>query len=283
MSQSDINCAEPLSPAAKPIKRPAFQFYPSDWLSDTALRMCSEGARGIWMDMICYMHEGVPYGHLKVNHKVILPQTLARMVGCDLQSLEGYLSELVSAGVVQTDADGCMFSKRMVKDEAVRNARASGGKSGGNPNLIGSKVNLEDNLADNLNAGSKDNQKPTPSSSSSSSENITDTNVSVVDAKASPPCPHLEIIAAYNRILPELQAVIPERWAGARADALKSRWRESPKHQRIEFWERFFTELRRWPFYMGENDRAWKADLGWIVKRTNFDKLIEKFTSKRAA
>ena len=110
----------------------------------------------------------------------------------------------------------------------------------------------------------------------------TDTCVSVIGAKASPPCPHLEIIAAYNRILPELQAVIPERWAGARADALKSRWRESPKHQRVEFWERFFSELRRWPFYMGENDRAWKADLGWIVKRTNFDKLIEKFTSKRA-
>lgn len=109
-----------------------------------------------------------------------------------------------------------------------------------------------------------------------------DSKESVVSAKAFTPCPHLEIIAAYNRILPELQAVIPERWAGARADALKSRWRESPKHQRIEFWERFFTELRRWPFYMGENDRQWKADLGWIVKRTNFDKLIEKFTSKRA-
>lgn len=111
----------------------------------------------------------------------------------------------------------------------------------------------------------------------------TDTNVSVVEAKASPSCPHLEIIAAYNRILPELQHVIPDRWSGARADALKSRWRESSKHQSLQFWERFFSELRRWPFYMGENDRQWKADLGWIVKRANFDKLIEKFTSARKA
>lgn len=77
--------------------------------------------------------------------------------------------------------------------------------------------------------------------------------------------------------------MIPERWDGARADALRSRWRESPKHQRLEFWERFFNELRNHRFYMGENDRAWKADLGWIVKRSNFDKLIEKFTSRREA
>jgi uncharacterized protein YdaU (DUF1376 family) len=109
----------------------------------------------------------------------------------------------------------------------------------------------------------------------------TGTNVPVVGAKAPTHCPHLEIIEMYNRILPELQHVIPDRWSGARADALKSRWRESAKHQRLEFWERFFSELRNWPFYMGENDRAWKADLGWIVKRANFDKLIEKFTTKK--
>ena len=63
------------------MKRPSFQFYPSDWLRDTALRSCSTGARGLWMDMICFMHEGKPYGHLKVGDKVILPDNLARMVG----------------------------------------------------------------------------------------------------------------------------------------------------------------------------------------------------------
>ena len=76
------------------MKRPSFQFYPSDWLRDTALRTCSIGARGLWMDMICYMHEGTPYGYLKVNNKVILPTNLARMVGLTLQEVEGYLEEL---------------------------------------------------------------------------------------------------------------------------------------------------------------------------------------------
>lgn len=118
-------------------KRPSFQFYPADWLRDTALRTCSEGARGVWMDMLCYMHEGYPYGHLKVNCKVILSPTLARMVGCAEPVLEGYLAELRSAGVVQVDRDGCYYSKRMVRDEIVREARAAGGSRGGNPNLMG--------------------------------------------------------------------------------------------------------------------------------------------------
>jgi hypothetical protein len=151
------------------MKRPSFQFYPSDWLRDTALRSCSIGARGLWIDLICYMHEGTPYGHLKVNDKVILPANLARMVGETLEVVEGWLSELVDAGVFQHDDDGSIFSKRMVRDEELRNKRASGGVLGGNPNLInkdkvGGKVNHK--------VANKVKQNATPSSSSSSSSSI---------------------------------------------------------------------------------------------------------------
>ena len=73
------------------MKRPSFQFYPADWLRDTALRSCSTGARGLWIDMICFMHEGNPYGYLKVGDKVIHPSNLARMVGEPLEVVEGSL------------------------------------------------------------------------------------------------------------------------------------------------------------------------------------------------
>jgi hypothetical protein len=135
------------------MKRPSFQFYPSDWLRDTALRSCSTGARGLWIDMICFMHEGSPYGHLKVANKVILPSNLARMVGETLDTVEGWLHELQEAGVYDTD-NGAIYSRRMIRDEELRQKRAEGGKLGGNPNL---KVNHEVK------------QKPTPSSSSPSS------------------------------------------------------------------------------------------------------------------
>lgn len=118
------------------MKRPSFQFYPGDWLRSTDLRSCSIGARGLWMDMICLMHEGNPYGHLKVNQKVILAENLSRMVGETFADVDGWLAELRSAGVLSITEDGCMFSRRMVKDENTRNNRAAGGKSGGNPALL---------------------------------------------------------------------------------------------------------------------------------------------------
>lgn len=144
------------------MKRPSFQFYPSDWLRDTALRSCSPSARGLWIDMICFMHEGNPYGHLKVGNKVILPANLASMVGATLLEVEGWLSELHQAGVYEIADTGEIYSKRMVRDESLRNKRAEGGKLGGNPNL---KVNLK--VIPMVEKEVK--QKPTPSSSSSSS------------------------------------------------------------------------------------------------------------------
>jgi len=139
------------------MKRPSFQFYPSDWLRDPALRACTTGARGMWMDMLCYMHEGQPYGYLKVGGKVILIDNLARMVGATLHDAQGWLDELIQFGVCSIDEDGAIFSRRMIRDEEIREKRAAGGFKGGNPTLkkATDKVNLDPNL------------KPTPSSSSS--------------------------------------------------------------------------------------------------------------------
>lgn len=144
------------------VKRPSFQFYPGDWMRDLALRSCSVKARGLWIDMLCLMHEGQPYGHLKVGSKVILPDNLAFMVGLEIEELNTCLSELKNAEVFSEKEGGCMYSRRMVRDEKIRKSRAAGGFKGGNPSLkkdnhkIESKVNLPTNL------------KPTPSSSSSS-------------------------------------------------------------------------------------------------------------------
>jgi len=149
------------------MKRPSFQFYPSDWLRDTALRSCSIGARGLWIDMICFMHEGSPYGYLKVGNKVILPENLSRMTGITLQEVQGYLKELQEANVYDIDIDGAIFSRRMIRDENVRKLRAEGGKLGGNPNLMVGKKDI-------LKVKDKVIQNSTPSSSSasSSSKNI---------------------------------------------------------------------------------------------------------------
>lgn len=125
------------------MKCPAFQFYPGDWLRSTDLRSCSVGARGLWADMLCLMHEGNPYGYLKVGDKVIHKDTLARMVGATVDDVAGWLDELGRAKVYSIDG-GCIFSRRMVRDESIRIKRAAGGNLGGNPAL------RKDNLTPNL-------------------------------------------------------------------------------------------------------------------------------------
>lgn len=148
------------------MKRPSFQFYPGDWLNDASLRMVSVGARGLWIEMMCIMHQGSSYGYLKVNSKVILPSNLARMTGATSHEVEGYLEELESSGVFSRDDDGCIFSRRMIRDEKVREARAAGGSKGGNPALMG-KTKDDTKVGDKVNLPT--NLKPTPSSSSSAS------------------------------------------------------------------------------------------------------------------
>jgi hypothetical protein len=113
------------------VRRPAFQFYPADWRKDSALQSCSGAARGLWIELICLMHECDPYGHLEINGKPPTDAQVARMVGFSVAEYRKALAELESAGVFSRLDGGAIFCRRMVADERIRNARAEGGKSGG--------------------------------------------------------------------------------------------------------------------------------------------------------
>lgn len=143
------------------MKRPAFQFYPADWRKDSALQSCSVAARGLWIELMCIMHECEPYGVLAINGRPMQPAQIARLVGEGEKVVRGLLEELEAAAVFSRDESGAVFSRRMLKDERIRSIRASAGRLGGNPNLLNQK--------DNQAPKQKAKQKPTPSSSSSSS------------------------------------------------------------------------------------------------------------------
>ncbi|MDN5924174.1 MAG: hypothetical protein L0H70_04155 [Xanthomonadales bacterium] len=98
------------------MKRPAFQFYPADWRKDSALQSCSIAARGLWIELICVMHEGSDYGKLTVNQKPLSVQKIARIVGESTAMVRRLLNELEGAGVFSKASDGTIFSRRMLKD-----------------------------------------------------------------------------------------------------------------------------------------------------------------------
>lgn len=161
------------------MKRPSFQFYPGDWRKDVELRSCSIAARGLWIDMMCIAHECEPYGHLMVNGKPMTPAQIAGQVGMTSAAVDKLLSELIENGVARKTADGAIYSKRMVEDESVRNARAEGGNAGSSHGIKGASHGKKGGRPRKETGGEKTPLKtpldifeePPPSSSSSSSVN----------------------------------------------------------------------------------------------------------------
>ena len=111
------------------------KFYPTDWVGEPSLRICSIGARGLWMEMICLMHQAEPCGSLVINGKQVTSRQLAALSGVPFSEIESLLAELEDAGVFGRDADGTIFSRRIRRDEAKAKADRDNGSKGGNPNL----------------------------------------------------------------------------------------------------------------------------------------------------
>jgi hypothetical protein len=94
-----------------------------------------------------------------------------------------------------------------------------------------------------------------------------------------PACPHDAIIDSYHRALPMAREVIAA-WSGTRRKHLQARWRESPKHQSLAFWDELFAYIAQSPFLTGRTPptagRApFQLALEWIVKPDSFQKIIE--------
>ena len=122
-------------------KKPSMQFYPGDWMKDPGLRSVSSAARGIWIDMLCLMFECDRRGFLLVNGKPATLEMIARMTGNSMTDASRYLTELETSGVFSRTShgidgeEGCIYSRRMVRDEANKKAWRENGKKGGNPNF----------------------------------------------------------------------------------------------------------------------------------------------------
>ena len=130
------------------MKQPWLKFFPTDWRADPALRMCSLAARGLWIEMLCLMHEARPHGSLLVNGKPVTVAGLANLVGAGVAEVEGFLAELEEAGVFSRDADGALYSRRMRRDEERATVNRVNGRAGGNPSLkagVNPPVNPPDN------------------------------------------------------------------------------------------------------------------------------------------
>jgi hypothetical protein len=97
---------------------PWLKFYPRDWRGDQALRAVSVAARGLWIEMLCIMHEASPYGHLILGGRAVSNDVLARVSGLGAEECNTLVAELESAGVFSRTRKAVIYSRRMVKDHS---------------------------------------------------------------------------------------------------------------------------------------------------------------------
>lgn len=104
------------------------------------------------------------------------------------------------------------------------------------------------------------------------------------DSDGCPPCPHGKILEVYREVLPELSQ--PRNWRANDGTALRARWREKWKEGKftdeeggVSYFGKLFRYVRGSDFLMGKvqgkDGRAWRADLRWLLKASNFDKVLE--------
>lgn len=94
----------------------------------------------------------------------------------------------------------------------------------------------------------------------------------VIPTSKVPDCPHQQIIDLYHQHCPTMRQV--KVWNTERKKFLQARWRENPKHQNLEFWQKFFDYANTSEFLRGDTGK-FAADLEWLVRPTNFAKVVE--------
>jgi len=142
-------------------KAPSYQMYARDWNEDTALKLCSYAAEGLWIRLCNTSYEmpikGVFVRQLNGSFVSLTSEEILNILRGKMREKRRLFDELTSANIIKKFEDGeyvgAFYCKRIYRDMKLREIRRESGKCGGNPNLLNQTPN----------------QKPTPSSSSSSS------------------------------------------------------------------------------------------------------------------
>ena len=157
--------------------------------------------------------------------------------------------------------------------------RANGKLGGRKKNPVGNPVDTDSEPI----AKATNNQEPI-------TNNQRNTNICPPDGEPEmelPDCKHTEVIGLYHQHLPTLRKV--EVWNAARQGYLRQRWREVAAELSqgkqiqaddvLTWWADFFRHIGRSKFLTGKvnskDGRVFTADLEWILKPSNFAKIVE--------
>ncbi len=98
-------------------KMPAFQFYPADWRKSPDVQALSFFDKGIWIEILCLMHESEKRGYLIINGHAMSDEIISNILGLQITEWQRSKDNLISLGVCSVDSkSSALFSRRMVRD-----------------------------------------------------------------------------------------------------------------------------------------------------------------------
>jgi hypothetical protein len=151
-------------------KAPGFWFFTGDWLKDPELRFCSIFARGLLVDLLCYMFEAKEQGYMCTpsGKAMTNEQIVDAISGGSREEKLTALQELEENGVLSRDSRGVLYSRRLSRLKELTAKRRESGSKGGSKTQANRKQKFKQN--------DKQNQGVTVSDSDSVSDSVSDTD-----------------------------------------------------------------------------------------------------------
>lgn len=285
--------------------RPSFQFYPGDWASNPNLKRCSFAEKGVWLEVMCLMHDQSEYGVLRWPLKEI-----AEAVKCKVADLQALIRKEVLKGddkhlhtpfvyvprsgrkdgdpvtLIDTQEGPIWYSSRMVKDEYVRTLRADSGGNG-DASKPSPKGGLGEVSGEPIGGGFGPR-----GSSSSSSTRAEEANASSSSKPTVVPCPYDQIIEAYHEALPSLPRVLLK--SPSRQKAIRGFWgwvlsskksdgtaRATNADEAMAWIHSYFVRANDNDFLMGRTAKSdghenWTCDFDFLLTERGKKQIIEK-------
>lgn len=106
-------------------KNPYIPFYVGDWLKDPAVTDCSPATRGIWIDLLCSMHERQSSGKLVGN-----AEQLSRVSRCSVAQFNAAAADLLNTGAAEVFERNGVFTiicRRLKREAEISQKRAAAG------------------------------------------------------------------------------------------------------------------------------------------------------------
>ena len=221
--------------------QPYLPLYVQDFLTDEKLIECSASATGVYIRIMCIMHKSEPYGVILLKQKD--KQTDNQIQNFALKLLRGLPYDLntISSGLNELISEGVL---QLEGDELQQ------------------KRMIKDFAISEVRklAGKKGGDK-TQFAKAKGEANTESEDEIVIDYEF--------ILNLYKDLCPKMAKV--EKLNEQRKGFLNARYAEYG----LDKITTVFRKAGESKFLNGENDRAWKADFEWIVRPTNFLKILE--------